>query len=815
MGSMYNSGERSHRLHKLKQPDSDLPLPPVSSLPHSNASLPSQISAARGSRLSPAIPSIFESLSLPVFGLSAGSADRITARVEKLLEEQSRLSARAQDTSLISVVNLPDAAKKAAERLQGVAQEEDVSHLTLAPHKEVILQALREWPAIVIPAPTSSGKTTWLPRAILKEAHTIFPPGSLPEGVEPTVYCLVPRRIQTVQIAQYVSKLLNSPLGELVGYHNGKTGRSTPGITRLIYATHGFFAEQARHDHIPPGAIVLLDETHEKLRSLSPTCLILRDKIDRGEPVKVGCMSATIDSQLFSDYFGGVPVIDPIQITQGNNPLPESSSLEEHILRAANRGRKGEIVAVPPLETVEEDIIAAVNRGETPIVFVAGKKDIESITERVAQLDPSITCKPFHAQLPQREQLRIFEHTAGERSAVIATNVGGTGLTYPPHINTVIIIPEVKRMRYVDGVNWLRREKSSMSEVIQLLGRVARLVGRGYAVLRLPKSNDPDNPVRLKEHIPAEIHNTSLAGHMLKDLAAQRDIFVDNRRYIIKASNQQLMDDHALLYKLDLVGPRGSLTELGRAAARFPVEPPMGKLLALADSMRRSRPGVIRAAIDIVSVLDAEGIISKDRTWQRLRTTNANCDLLAQMEAFEKAIELGLHRNPEQLSEHGLEEASFFTALDTRNSLRDDLRIRIDEPYTPLNPIETRSIRECLWSSLVPWLYRRVDDRDGRFHGERVYKPLGGGALRLLSKGSVVHNAPFIAAIPLNLGVDDLSVKMGEILSALAAPPLTLPLLLSASSVDREWLERNIPPQCREAREAVKKFGRGRDGKFR
>lgn len=814
MGSMYNSGERVQRLHKLKQPSSDLSLPSVSQGSSQAASPQPSNAALRQNFLRRSIPSIFESLSLPVFGLGRDVMGGVGSKVERLLEEQSRLSRHGWDPSLISVVNLPEPKAK-GELPRQIPGTEDVSHLTLAPHKDAILQALREWPAVVIPAPTSSGKTTWLPRAILKEAQTLFPEGSLPEGVEPTVYCLVPRRIQTVQIAQYVAKLMDSPLGELVGYHNGKTGRSTPGVTRLIYATHGFFAEQARHNHIPPGAIVLLDETHEKLRSLSPTCLILRDKIDRGEAIKVGCMSATIDSQLFSDYFGGVPVIDPIQITQGGATLPEPGSLQERILRAANRGRKGEIVAITPLETVEEDIIAAVNRGETPIVFVAGKKDIESITERVGQLDSSIICRPFHAQLPQRDQLRIFERAEGERSAVIATNVGGTGLTYPEHINTVIITPEVKRMRHIDGVNWLRREKITLSEIIQLLGRIARLREQGTAVLRLPKSTNPERPLKLEEHMPAEIQNTSLAGHMLKDLAVGRDIFVDNRRYIIQASNQQLMEDHALLYKLDLVGPRGRITELGRAAARFPVEPQMGKLLALADSMRRSRPGVIRAAIDIVAILDAEGIVTRDRSWQNLRSTNANCDLLAQMETFQKAIELGLHRNPEELSEHGIEEAAFFMALDTRNSLRDDLHIRIDEPHTALNPVETRAVRECVWSSLVPWLYRQVDDRDNRFHGERVYKPLGGGPLRLLSKGSVVHNAPFIAAIPLNIGVDEVSGKMSEVLAALSAPPMTLPLLLSASSVDREWLEHNIPPQCREAREAVKRFGRGRDGKHR
>lgn len=811
MGSMYNAGERADRLHKLKHSVSP-ERPPTSATPPldpSQASLPSNL---RSFKSLASIPSIFETLTLPLFGLGWPKPTGGPGHLEKLL---GNFTSKVDDSERVSILNLTGASAQKPQQLESAPTPTKAPEPSLARSADAILQAFKEWPGAVICAPTGSGKTTWLPRFLAEHGASVFPEGVLPEGASPMVYISVPRRIQTVRIAQYLSELLESPLGEKVGYHNGKTGRSTPGVSNILVLTHGFLREMLRHNEIPNGSFVLVDEVHEQPLALSGIFLRLDEMLKQGMDIKVGTMSAKLQTELFSDYFGGIPIIDPTEGDPSATPITPDMSLEERILATANKGRTHKIVGIPPLESVEDDIVAAVNRGETPIVFVAGKKDIERISERVSQIDATISCRPFHAQLPHRAQQAIFEQVPGERTAIIATNVGGTGLTYPPHINTVIITPEVKRMSHVDGVDWLRRQRITVTEVIQLLGRVARIKENGLAVIRLPKSRHQSREADLREHIPPEIQNVSVATEMLKDLAVRRDPYRDNRRFILQASSKQLFDAHELLYKLDLVGPQGDITKLGRAAAELPVSAHIGKLLAKAIQHRLVHPNVLKAAIDIAAIADAESITAKDKTWQKLRVTNTNADPIAHMEAFQHALSLGLHQRPEELSEYGLEEAPFFMALDTRNSLRNKLSIRSGDPDEQLTPVELRLLKECLWSALIPWLHRCVEDRDDQYYGEQMYKKVGEGGLRLLSKGSVVKRAEFIVGIPLNLEVDEMSERMSLLIKRISAPPKTLPLLLSAVAVDRDWLEHNIPPQCREAREAFRSFGKGRPNSFK
>lgn len=853
---MYSAGERAHRLHRLQNKQgADRPTSTNNPALTQESATSSQGSGRRPSSASLAqgvfdsvsipvpgvfgplggskalarlegilnpIPSLFETVSLPALGLGGQASSPAVARIQRLLRERTSLAHRTDLLALldpsedsrgnsapgVQVVSALDGLALLKAPTPSIHPRDDVSHLTLAPAKEQILEALRKGPAVVISAPTSSGKTTWLPRTLEQARESLFPPGTVADPSKSRTSCSVPRVIQTIKIAQYVAELLESPLGELVGYCNSQTGRFTPNLTKIVYQTHGYSAQQLLHGSVPDGSIVMIDEAHENPADLSTLCLQLLEMIERGKPIKVCVMSATINAKIFSDYFGGAPIIDPTALPGGSAaPLePKAPSLEQRILQKANRGRHKEIIAVPPLETEADDIVAAVERGETPILFVAGKREIESIAEAVAQIDPTINCKPFHSKLPLREQQAIFEPVPGERAAIIATNVGGTGLTYPEHVNTVIITDEVKRMLHINGVDHLVYDRITEAEVVQLLGRIGRLKLPGKAVLRLPKDT-AEKRQQLREGIPPEIQNVSLATMMLRYKVARRDLSRDNQRFIFKASANQLADAEQLLYKLDLIGSTG-LTKLGRLAASYPVDAHIGKLLAKSALLRDTQPAVLSAAIDVAAVIDAEGIVTREaRLWQRLRTTNTNSDLVAQMEVLRNAI----HFSPEELVASGIAEAQFFRARDTRRALRHRCGLEVSEtPEPPLNPADLRSLKECIWSAFIPWLYKRHEGRDEITSKEQLYKGVGGSGVRVLSDDSVVHNAPYIVGFPLSLEIRHRSERMSLLLKKISSRPEILPLVLSATSVDKEWLEKNLPPQFREAREAISSDGRGR-----
>ena len=55
---------------------------------------------------------------------------------------------------------------------------------------------------------------------------------------------------------------------------------------------------------------MIVDEVHERSEESDFLLMILRDLIRRKKSLKVLLMSATLNADLFSGYFGNIPVID-------------------------------------------------------------------------------------------------------------------------------------------------------------------------------------------------------------------------------------------------------------------------------------------------------------------------------------------------------------------------------------------------------------------------------------------------------------------------------------------------------------------------
>lgn len=55
---------------------------------------------------------------------------------------------------------------------------------------------------------------------------------------------------------------------------------------------------------------ILVDEVHERSEESDFLLLILKDLLATRKDLKVILMSATLNAHLFSEYFGGVPVLE-------------------------------------------------------------------------------------------------------------------------------------------------------------------------------------------------------------------------------------------------------------------------------------------------------------------------------------------------------------------------------------------------------------------------------------------------------------------------------------------------------------------------
>ena len=167
--------------------------------------------------------------------------------------------------------------------------------LPIFEYKEQLLDAFSKYQTLVIVGDTGSGKTTQIPQYLLNLKDF-------------RIGITQPRRIAALSAAKRVAQELKSGLGDLVGYRFRFESNSSKN-TRITYLTDGTMVRLALMDsNLKDFDTIILDEAHE--RSLDTDILfgLLRRAQKIRSDLKVLIMSATLDIEKFSDFFGNCPV---------------------------------------------------------------------------------------------------------------------------------------------------------------------------------------------------------------------------------------------------------------------------------------------------------------------------------------------------------------------------------------------------------------------------------------------------------------------------------------------------------------------------
>lgn len=412
---------------------------------------------------------------------------------------------------------------------------------------------MREAGALVLTAPTGSGKSTQTPRFLLCDRR----------GFPGQVLVLQPRRLAARSLAQRVASEAGTRLGDKVGYQvrfESRCGRDTV----VLFQTTGVFLQRLLDEPQLPGVgTVLLDEFHE--RTLESDLALAWLKALRSGPrpdLRVAVMSATMDAGALRAYLPGAAHIDvpgrlfPVEIR--HLPPEPREDLSRHALRAL-RG-----------------LLAGGLRGSV-LVFMPGMRDILRTVTALGPLcrEQGLDLRTLHGSMELSEQQKVLDGEAGVRRVIVSTDVAETSLTIPGV--AAVIDSGLHRMAGYSparGINTLYLSRISRASAAQRAGRAGR-TGPGVCVRLWPHAEESSMPAA----IAPEMLRLELGTLLLRAAAlpGKLDWLAPPPEPARAAAERALLSIGAVV--------AGRITERGRALLRYPVSPRLAAVLLDAQGL--------------------------------------------------------------------------------------------------------------------------------------------------------------------------------------------------------------------------------------
>lgn len=495
--------------------------------------------------------------------------------------------------------------------------------------KERLLQAIARNQVVVISGETGCGKTTQLPQYILESEIESG------RGAFCSIICTQPRRISAMAVSERVSAERGEPLGESVGYKvrlEGMKGKNT----HLLFCTSGILLRRLLSDRNLDGIThVFVDEIHERGMNEDFLLIVLKDLLPRRRDLRLILMSATLNAELFSSYFGKAPTIhipgftypvrahfleDVLEMT--GYKLTSFNQIDDYRQekmwktqrQLVPRKRKNQITALVEDAlnktnfdeysartrdslsywtpdcigfNLVEAVLCHICRKERPgavLVFMTGWEDISCLRDQLKAHplvgDPNrvllLTC---HGSMATSEQKLIFEKPPPNvRKIVLATNMAEASIT----INDVVFVVDCGKAKETtyDALNntpCLLPSWISQASARQRRGRAGR-VRPGECYHLYPRCvYEAFSEYQLPELLRTPLNSLCLQIKSL-EVGSVGEFLSSALQPPEALAVQNAVDFLKMIGALD---ENENLTHLGRFLSMLPVDPKLGKMLIM------------------------------------------------------------------------------------------------------------------------------------------------------------------------------------------------------------------------------------------
>ncbi|KAF2434031.1 ATP-dependent RNA helicase A [Tothia fuscella] len=523
--------------------------------------------------------------------------------------------------------------------------------------QDSIVEAVNNHQVTIISGETGSGKSTQSVQFILDDLIE----RQLGESVN--IICTQPRRISALGLADRVTDERCGKVGEEVGYIIRGESKFREGTTKITFVTTGVLLRRLQtsggrsEDVIAALADVshvVVDEVHERSLDTDFLLILLRDVLRARKDLKVILMSATLDADIFAQYYSSVgPVArieiqgrthpvddyyldDVIRITGFNGHTEEEDVEDEDNMRqlAGSLRDIGMKINYDFIAQVVRQIDSELGRQEGGIlIFLPGTMEIDR-TIRALQNIPNIHALPLHASLLPAEQRRVFQPPPRNYRKVIAsTNVAETSITIEDVV-AVIDTGRVKETTFDPQNNMVRLEEvwASKAACKQRRGRAGRVrKGTCYKLFtRNAESNMAERPEPEIRRVPLEQLCLSVKAMGVNNVPG------------FLAGTLTPPDTRAVEGAITLLRRMGvldgeDLTALGRHVSMIPADLRCGKLLVYGAIF-----GCLEACLTIAAILTVRSPFVSPQTKREeskaARSTfgQGQGDLIADLRAYEQ-----------------------------------------------------------------------------------------------------------------------------------------------------------------------------------
>ncbi|MDR2658599.1 MAG: ATP-dependent RNA helicase [Spirochaetaceae bacterium] len=427
-------------------------------------------------------------------------------------------------------------------------------------HKDLILTALAENQVVVVESPAGSGKTTQLP-VILHKA------GFAKNGI---IGVTQPRRIAALSVSEYIARELEEKIPGVIGYKMRFADMTAPS-TKIKIMTDGILLQEMKLDPLLSRYdCIIVDEAHERSLTIDFILGLLKRVLEIRQNFKVIVSSATINTSVFSAYFGDCPVVKIEAVTYPVTLIYDPPAVD------SIQGAAASELLLKKITGIVERIISERRQGDI-LIFLPGEKMIKDCMSLLASgsAGRKLHLIPLYSRLGRDEQERVFDKAPwGKTKVVIATNIAETSVTIDGV--TAVIDAGLSKTNFYNPRTFtssLVEGPISKASCNQRKGRAGRT--REGSCYRLYSRRDFESrPLFTME----EIYRTDLSEVVLR-MAELGITSFEEFDFISAPGREGLRSAVETLNLLGALESDNSLSKIGKMMTEFPLSPRQSRII--------------------------------------------------------------------------------------------------------------------------------------------------------------------------------------------------------------------------------------------